>query len=489
MRKLPLLLLIALFFASVIAAGAQQTSRVYLPLLAGGSGAPAPLPPGSRAVNAPFFDVADVDTKFSELAVFWFGKVRPDTNYSDVRVGYNSRELYVYVATIDRRLWYPDPPAVAASADLTQWDAVELLIDTGGADGAAPRPSSYRLLAGFSGAPDGAVRKSYERAFRGDGSAWAPAAVSFTTRSGWRGEQLNDDRDDKGWAMAFRVPFSSLGVSPPANGARWALSVRAHDRDTGSGAVLPVVMWPEQARLGAPSSWGSVRFGIPAYSAPAARNAGQVTIRQGLAGVTTPDGAVGGGTVCGGSLDYWTQWGEKTYFMLEDDPNSERGDFNVQNQSDISDWPCFSKYYITFPLTTLPKGKVIVSAKLVLHNYGGSGADKTKVLPSLIQVLTVGESWDEPTLSWNNAPLATENFGGAWVAQPLQSVSFPGVPHDFDVSIPLAQAYAAGAPLRLAVYSADSAYDSGKHFISADTGDWNAVGRPTLLVTIGDPAP
>jgi len=27
-----------------------------------------------------------------------------------------------------------------------------------------------------------------------------------------------------------------------------------------------------------------------------------------------------------------------------------RNHVNVQNQSDISDWPCFSKYYVTFPL-------------------------------------------------------------------------------------------------------------------------------------------
>jgi len=46
-----------------------------------------------------------------------------------------------------------------------------------------------------------------------------------------------------------------------------------------------------------------------------------------------------------------------------------------------------TKYYVTFPLTALPPGKVVVSATLTLHQFGNSQPDAAK--PSLVQVLTV----------------------------------------------------------------------------------------------------
>ena len=106
------------------------------------------------------------------------------------------------------------------------------------------------------------------------------------------------------------------------------------------------------------------------------------------------------------------------------------------------------------------------------------------------QILTVAEDWDDATLTWNNAPLALENVSQAWVnprqLSPGESL-FPGLAKTWDVSRAVAQAYAQGQPLRLAVYSADSAYHSGKYFISSDTGDWNEAGRPQLDVTWGNP--
>lgn len=477
MRHLKILLLVSLFLSGVALAGAAPqgtaATTIYLPLL---NTPPGPPP---RIANAPYFNVADVDSKFAELGTFWFGQVTPSSNYADVRVGYNSQELYVHVAAFDRRIWYPTSPG---GQDLATWDAVELLIDTGGAAGAAPRTSSYRLLAAFNG---GGNRDAYERAFRGDGSAWKSSSTAFSTTPGWRGDALNDNGDDKGWAMAYRIPFSSLGLSgPPADGTIWALGVRLFDRD-GSGATYgPTQIWPPQAQPTRPSSWGGLRFGLPRYLAPPASNSAQYTIRHRLNGVSVPDGAVGGGTTCGGGVDYWSQWGNLTYYMLPDEPGTEQGDFNIQNQSDISDWPCYSKYYITFPLSTLPSGKVVVGARLVLHQFGNANPPEAE--RSLIEVSIVDADWSEATLSWNNAPLAVENVARAWVDPLLQHPGFPGVAREWDVSAALARAYAAGQPLRLAMYSPDNNYHSGKYFISADTGDWNAVGRPTLIITLGD---
>ena len=191
------------------------------------------------------------------------------------------------------------------------------------------------------------------------------------------------------------------------------------------------------------------------------------------------DASVGGYTVCGSGVDFWTEWGDTN----EAHYNPERSDFNVQNQADVADWPCFSRYYVTFPLDLVPPGKAILSATLTLHQFGGSYPSQAQ--PSLIQVLTVGEDWDDAALTWNNAPLAMENVGAAWVDPLAVFPGWPGVPREWDVSQAVAGAYATGEPVRLVLYEADSAYHSGKYFVSSNTPDWNAEARPTLTVVWG----
>jgi hypothetical protein len=163
--------------------------------------------------------------------------------------------------------------------------------------------------------------------------------------------------------------------------------------------------------------------------------------------------------------------------------------FNVQNQGNISDWPCFAKYFVTFPLSALPAGKAIISATLTLHQFGNAGQGwNPPPEPSYLQLLTIGQDWTEDTLTWNTAPMALENTGGAWV-DPLPAYGGdPGVARSWDVSRAVAEAYAAGEPLRLAVYSADWAYHSGRYFWSSDHDDYHPEARPTLTVAWGRPA-
>jgi hypothetical protein len=230
--------------------------------------------------------------------------------------------------------------------------------------------------------------------------------------------------------------------------------------------------------VNSPASWGQLQFGLANYVPPATTSGQSATIRQGL-GITVPDAAVGGRFTCGDGLEIWTQWGNKNY--------AGEGSFNIQNETDISDWPCFSKYYVTFPLATVPPGKVIVSATLSLHQFGQSGAPGDAHY-SIIQVFTVAEDWSEATLTWNNAPLALENIGWALVDPALpQPCTWPCAPRSWDVSYAVAQAYATHQPVRLALYSGDPFYHSGKYFVSSDAGDWNAVARPTLDVRWGEP--
>ncbi len=90
----------------------------------------------------------------------------------------------------------------------------------------------------------------------------------------------------------------------------------------------------------------------------------------------------------------------------------------------ISEWPCFSNHYVTFPLDSVPTGKTILSATLTLYQNGNAGEDDDPQ-PSFIEVFTIHEDWDEITITWNNAPLAGDYVAATWV-NPLEWPHRPG---------------------------------------------------------------
>lgn len=472
-RLLLLLILAAIILRPSIpplsSAAAEQRS-VYLPLV-GNPGCSAEALP---RLNAPGFTGA---IPFEQMAIAWFGAVSSSQNYTDIRVGYNATTLWVYLAIFDRRLWYNTSPTPET---LTQWDAVTLLLDT--ANGSSLSTFSWKFVAGLHWWEPS---ENYRAAYRGSTDGWQSISIPFQAQPGWRGNAPNDDTDDdRGWVMSFTIPFSSLGLAgAPAQGTTWKLAVILHDRDAAAGPLLPTQSWPPAIATESPACWGQLRFGLPTYQTSTPPS-GSLSIRRPTQNdPSVPDADVGSAisNQCPGDPDHiWNQWGNLNYGLAPD--------FNIQNQSDVADWPCFAKYYITFPLDNLPVGKVIISAVLTLHQFGNAGGPGD-AQPSWIQVLTTRQSWQESTLTWNNAPLAYENIGGSWVNVITDFPGWPGVPRTWDVSYAAAQAYARGEPLRLILYEADSAYHSGKYFVSSDTGDWNLEGRPRLDITWGEPVP
>lgn len=433
-----------------------------------------PLLIDTRRVNVPFFTS---EVKFSETAIFWLGKITPTENYADVRVGYTPTELYIRVGVFDRLLWYDSTPL---AEELSDWDAVSVYLDKSGTRPANVMSSSYRFVAALhSWEPD---RSPWQAAFQGNGSAWQEAALSFTTTAGIRWESgsvggLNNYQNNRGYVVVFRIPFSSLGLSgAPAQGSLWSLGLRVHDREDSAGSPVADKMWPEPMAETQPNSWGELHFGLATFQSPAVTPAGSVAIRHGESGVVVQDAAVGGtvGNLCPGDPAYiWSGWAEDSYPIAEQ--------INIQNQADLADWPCFSKYYLTIPLNLVPQGKVILDANLTVNLFGGS--DPTEAEASLIQVFSIGEDWDPLGLTWNNAPLAVENLSRTWVF-PTTFPGWPGIPYTWDVSRAAAQAYARGEPLRIALYSADGAIHSGKYFYASEA---DVAGRPTLTVTWGNP--
>jgi hypothetical protein len=442
----------------------QPPGKSYLPLvLVPGT---TSVVTGGSVIHAPFFQAG---VRSPEAAIFWYGKVSPDDAYTDVRVGYSPSELTVSLAVIDRRIWYDKNPTPAA---LTQWDGATLLI-------AAADHSAYRLDAQFSSEVE--PRAGYQAAYQWDGSGWQTASLLFTSNPGWRGDYPNNNIDDKGWAMTFHIPFTGLGLSgAPANQTIWRIGLETHNRNSAAGPANPDKVWPETTDINSPATWGELAFSLPVYTPPSAAQAGTTTIRNLLNGASVKDAGVGGGMNCGAGTDYWNNWGDTNESFY----NPDRSDFNVQNESDISDYPCFSKVYIVFPLTSVPTGKKILSATLTLHQFGNSQPPDAK--PSYIQIMSASSNWDDRTITWNNAPAVISNLGGGWV-DPLPGFpGWPGVVRTLDVSLAAAEAYAAGGPLSLVLYSADDNYHSGKYFVSSNTGEWNAVGRPKLDVTWGN---
>jgi hypothetical protein len=429
-----------------------------------------------RTINIPYLGEADiVGKRFTEMAIFWFGSFRYDRNYVDTRVAYNNTELVVHATIFDRRLWYN---TASTGADLTNWDSVTLTLHTDDATaGSQPDGKSYQFTGQLLWWESDSLNK-YTAAYQGNGTSWLAKSIPFTTKPAWRGNAPNDDINDHGWTIVFSIPFSSLGLSgPPAAGKVWRLGMIVHDRDQKSGAMIAPQYWPETFSIYQPASWGRLRFGQPGYTAPPASNIQKTTIRHKLNGAVVPDAAVGGGMMCGGGLDPWAGWGNANYAGKEQ--------LNIQNQQDVSDFPCFSKYYVTFPLSAIPPGKVIRSAVLSLYQYGGS--DPANAYSSIIQVSMVREGWNEATITWSNAPMALENVSQAVVPVFAGPIVWPGVERKWDVSRAAAKAYRWGDSLRLVFYSADAPMHSGKYFSSSDTGDWNQNGRPTLVVEWGDP--
>jgi hypothetical protein len=373
-------------------------------------------------------------------------------------------------------LWL-DEAATRTPASLEAWDAVSLFLDASDAASGPPSASSYRFVGELN---SWRPRTDYQAAFVGSSGSWSVSPAAFTTEATWRGDAVNNSGADRGWFITFHIPFASLGLSgPPAAGTSWKLAVQVHDRDSIGQAAVSDKFWPESFARDQPGTWGQLSFGLPPDEAlPTPPAAETVTIRHGLNGAVVTDAMVGGGSTCAEGVDFFNQWGSVNY--------AHSSTLVVQNQGDVADWPCFSKFYIDFPLSSLPAGKLVVSAALTVYQFGGS--DPTQAFRSLAQVSTVNEAWNENTVTWNTAPLAAENVSQTWVdVIPSPGLPWPGAARVWSLSNAVREAYLAGqSVLHLVIYEADGAYHSGKYFSSSDTGDWNAVGRPTLDVTLGE---
>ena len=431
------------------------------------------VPSSEMRVHIPFFNG---EIQANETAIFWFGRVYETDNYTDVRLGYTEDFLYVRLSIIDRQIWYDTTPSIQ---DLTKWDSAALYLNLNGNTATTITSNSYAFFGQLAW-----NEPNMEVVYRGNGGQWQQSTIPFTSTASWvsDGSQINLDGDDRGWTLTYAIPFSSLGLSnPPAQNTIWGMGLVLYDRDDANGNLqISNKVWPPEMSANTPSTWAQLSFGQSFAEASSETNRqpdGTTIIRHGNNGVVVTDGMVGGGFTCGEGLSPVFQlWGEANY--------TEAHQINIQDQYNLADWPCFSKYYITFPLDSLPDGVQITSATLTMYHFSNAGNGGPNIPTSLLQVMTVGDDWNENTLTWNNAPMALENVSQLWVPP-----NFTGEPiaRTWNLGSAVDEAFGLGEPLRLVIYSADSDQHSGKYFVSSNAGPSSAEERPTLTVNWVNP--
>lgn len=412
----------------------------------------------------------------SERAIFWFGELSNSSNYADVRVGYNDDNIVVQVPVYDRLLYFDNTPTVA---ELPDWDSVSLYLNLDGNSGGAPTSSSYWFI-GQHNKTQGST--THYGVYQGNGSGWTPSALSFEFNSGTQASGFNDQDNDRGYWVSFVIPFSSLGLSQrPSPQTIWGAAIAVHDRDSDS-SNIPDQLWPTGVDDDVPGSYGRFSFGTPQFEGTAVPNPQTTIIRQGENGITVPDGDVGGHVTCGHTFwpdKYFSDWGDANYAGARE--------VNIQNQFNLWDWPCFSKYYVTFPLDSVPTGKVIRSATLSMYQFGNAGQNSSPTpQPTLIQVMRTTGGFNDATVTWNNGPQVMENVASAWAG--TIPAGGEGFFVEWDVSRAVADAMAeGGGPLHLALFTADANRNSGKYFVSSEGASSKLERRPTLIIEWGDP--
>ena len=439
---------------------------------------PMPATPGLGSPSGPRL-VATRPGSSSWPASFWFGRASELDNYVDVRVHYDDQALYLWANVVDYYLWWD----ASAQGDPRDFDSIAFYLDTAGSQANAPMPTSLFFVSGYHWWPSGNDVR-WHRQGRGTGASWDESwqpTQPWTDDTGarWYVSGPNDNSDrDAGWLTTVTIPWETLGRStPPPAGTSWRLGAKLYDRDDRPPAIPDgSQVWPTGFLSSSPASWGSLVFDPPAYQPRTATNQQSLVIRRESASSdAVADAWAGGGGLCGGG---YFGGGDVPHPGSTTDPN-----LFGQNQADVADFPCFSKSFLRFRLAGIPPGKTVVQATLQLFHFGNSNPAEAK--PTFVQVFSILDPWDEATITWNNAPQATENLGGTWV-NPIPAGG-SGTFVIWDVTSLVARAYAAGESASLALYSADLDMHSGKYFRSSEIGD--AAVRPTLTVIWGDSEP
>lgn len=440
-----------------------------------------------RRVDIPYFSGTVIE---GQSAIFWFGQNEtyqhiPGQNYVDVRMAYTSAGLYIRATVIDYYLWYK--ANAQTSDDLTKYDALAIYVDTGHDRASTPKNDDYYFLVGLHG-DWGFETPEYRRQARGNGTGWNTGwNGGWSDYASWQwsdvGPNDNSGNIDFGWVGGGIIPWSALGLAgPPAEGTVWGLGVLLYDQDQSASSPVLRENWPETFQADQPSTWGELHFGLANYTPRPAVGRNNTFIRA----ATPEDNTVEDAWMGGGG---WCNSGQNGH--TEENHGNDQALF-IGSEIQPTHFPCYNKSYLRFALNSLPPNKVIISATLTLHHWGG--ANPATGTWSHVWLSSVTDPWQEMTIHWNNAPLAQENFSLTHIPPKITPLVWPGDPYTWDATQAVAEAYAAGQPVNFALYDSATGQDSSKYLTASEVGlgdgtpNWDIAGRPRLDVVWGDPA-
>mgnify|MGYP000909758466 CR=1 FL=1 len=241
----------------------------------------------------------------------------------------------------------------------------------------------------------------------------------------------------RGWSGDASIPWSYFG-GKPVNGDTWEVSA---------------------SYLGQNFN-GILRWGLPNYNgvippAPLIQNVN-----------VTEDATLGGTSDCG-YLDWpnhFETWGWRNYETYIGFHSRYEEFSNVQNQWDVADWPCYSKYIMRVPI---PENLQNFSgAFLNIYRFGHPGYNPGDTGTSIFQAYEVNDAWEENTVAWNTIQLG-ENVSHGPVTECTDTEC--GSWFRLDISELVRRAIARGEKTVDAVfYSANGNYHSGKYFYTSE---------------------
>jgi hypothetical protein len=308
--------------------------------------APAGRAAPCRVLDVPRLDLAPgrspperTPALFGHAAVAWFGdeqavmedRVRAYRNYVELRASFSDAGLFVMMSVHDFYVVDLGGPYAPPAGPVTQWDAVELLVEPD-AQATSPSAKARRFLvaeqadrgaylqvidqttdaaekqkridclpkwfaAGRRACEDAlpsVAEEPFTQTWVGGGAGANPWSRQVT--DAWRYSVANDWGDgcpnvkhpakcpggqsgpDGGWYAWLEIPWSALGLaSAPAAGTKMKLAARAYDRDDDTGPRA-TMQWPETLDEAKPATWTTMALEPPAYVPPAVTSTSTVTI-------------------------------------------------------------------------------------------------------------------------------------------------------------------------------------------------------------------
>ena len=369
----------------------------------------------------------------------WFGHGGLDgtRNHTEVLATFDDAALYVALLTIDRDTVLPSD----AEPDLTRVDSAGVWIGT-------PDGQSFAFLVGVDG-------NQALHAASGDVGSFDPHsdALGGWSQGGWQS-------GGKSVQVQLRIPWTTLGMACPTPGTRVRANFVSYNQ-TSAGAVQPAVRsaWVDTSET-SPEQWGELSFDELPIAGPSDVSAeARLTLRP--------------------------QTGFGADVTLS--PGDNAATPNVQpdallTESDWNDWDATQymlKAFYQFDLSMIPADRTIIEARLLSHCRGPYNDPNSE---QVLHVVRLGAPYDPGSATFLTSPAALENGYRATVTP----ADF-GEWIEFDVTLPVAKAFAAGqteSAFALAPSSGD--IHNGKIWDpSFGRADWYDPERPQLRVTFG----